>query len=71
MGWFRAADFDFGLRYLLCLRKVVVTVIYSATVCYADKVSAHAALKKAVGTHPNHPLFDLGFGNNTHPTPCN
>jgi hypothetical protein len=71
MGWFRAADFDFGLRYLLSLREVIVTIICSAIVCDADKDSAKAALNKALGAHPNHPFFEFEFGTNTHPPPFN
>lgn len=50
-------DFDFGLRYLVSLREVNVTLFCPAKVGEADKDKAEAALKQVLRAHPNHPSF--------------
>jgi hypothetical protein len=51
-------DIDLGLRNLLSLKEIVVTVNFGYS-CLADVEEAEAALKHAVEDHPNRPTLQI------------
>jgi hypothetical protein len=56
-------DIDLGLRNLLSLKEIVVTVNFGYS-CLADVEEAEAALKQAVEDHPNRPTLQISrYGN--------